>query len=98
MVYLVNSPLTTAPQARKILRFRGYLKGKIWLCYNSYRDAQKRSGPDFPNVNYGVKFLKFDSDFGKGAPLPLGFAVPPRDYWYLGQMFQLLSVFDVVWV
>ena len=62
MVYLVNSPLTTAPQARKFLRFRGYLKGKIWLCYNSYRDAQKRSGPDFPNVNYGVKFLKFDSE------------------------------------
>ena len=62
MVYLVNSPLITAPQARNFLRFRGYLKGKIWLCYNSYRDAQKRSGPDFPNVNYGVKFLKFDSE------------------------------------
>ena len=52
----------SAAGEKKITRFRGYLKGKIWLCYNSYRDAQKRSGPDFPNVNYGVKFLKFDSD------------------------------------
>ena len=29
---------------------------------NSYREVQKGSGPDFPNVNYGVKFLKFDSE------------------------------------
>ena len=55
-------PLNYSAAGEKILRFRDYLKGKISLCYNSYRDAQKRSGPDFPNVNYGVKFLKFDSE------------------------------------
>ena len=34
---------------------------------SSYREVQKGSGPDFPNVNYGVKFLKFDSDLVRGS-------------------------------
>ena len=34
---------------------------------NSYGEVQTGSGPDFPNVNYGVKFLKFDSDLVRGS-------------------------------
>ena len=33
---------------------------------NSYGEVQTGSGPDFPNVNYGVKF-QFDSDLVRGS-------------------------------
>ena len=50
-------PLNYSAAGEKIFRRvkSGYVTTAIEML-------QKRSGPDFPNVNYGVKFLKFDSE------------------------------------